>query len=368
MAVARELTRRVYELTKKQRFAKDFGLKGQIQKASASSMNNIAEGFDADANTGFIRFLRYAKRSCSEVQSELYIAPDQRYITDLEFHNVYDFAGRTRATIRGFIRYLLNVNRNGKREKRDGLLSFSDEANARNAIRSAGKSGRRSAVRVVGAESIAGRRIPGKLRPAFEHPHERSGTRLVSVGHACCRSGGPLLLPDRSGRARSGSGVTLQPVGCSRSQSGHRSRKFRLKRFRLEGKALGEAVVYELHVGAFTAQGTFRGVMGRLDYLEAPGITAIDQTLVCSLVSGRMRKPERASLDDQDEIQKRTAEVQDNRCPLLRFEIQLFSSGSGSSSLQRSIMRRAPRYRILFQILLMSVTITCLALRAACRI
>jgi four helix bundle protein len=66
----------VYKLTGKERFAKDFGLKGQIRKASSSSMNNIAGGFDADANTEFIRFLRYAERSCSEVQSELYIALD----------------------------------------------------------------------------------------------------------------------------------------------------------------------------------------------------------------------------------------------------------------------------------------------------
>ncbi len=74
--LARELTQKVYRLTSKGKFVADFGLKGQIQRASSSSMNNIAEGFDADSNTEFLRFLRYAKRSCSEVQSELYIALD----------------------------------------------------------------------------------------------------------------------------------------------------------------------------------------------------------------------------------------------------------------------------------------------------
>ena len=44
--LARELTHKVYELTKKPRFARDFGLKGQIQDAAGSSMHNIAEGFD----------------------------------------------------------------------------------------------------------------------------------------------------------------------------------------------------------------------------------------------------------------------------------------------------------------------------------
>ena len=69
--LARELTRKVYDLTKKSKFARDFGLKGQIQDAAGSSMHNIAEGFDSETTSEFIRFLRYAKRSCTEVQSEL---------------------------------------------------------------------------------------------------------------------------------------------------------------------------------------------------------------------------------------------------------------------------------------------------------
>jgi len=105
--LARELTHKVYHLTNKADFARDFGLKGQIQEAAGSSMHNIAEGFDSETNPEFVRFLRYAKRSCTEVQSELYVALDQHYITDLEFQDVYEHAGRTRAAIRGFIKYLL---------------------------------------------------------------------------------------------------------------------------------------------------------------------------------------------------------------------------------------------------------------------
>ena len=69
--LARELTRKVYRLTKKLGFTKDHGLKRQIQDAAGSSMHNITEGFDSETNAEFIRFLRYAKRSCTEVQSEL---------------------------------------------------------------------------------------------------------------------------------------------------------------------------------------------------------------------------------------------------------------------------------------------------------
>lgn len=104
--LARELTRMVYRLTKMERFAKDFGLKGQIQDAAGSTMHNIAEGFDAETTAEFIRFLRYAKRSCTEVQSELYVALDEDYITQTEFDDAYEQAQRTRAAIRGFICYL----------------------------------------------------------------------------------------------------------------------------------------------------------------------------------------------------------------------------------------------------------------------
>ena len=104
--LARALTQKVYRLTKKNKFAKDYGLKRQIQDAAGSSMHNIAEGFDSETNAEFIRFLRYAKRSCTEVQSELYVALDETYISPKEFKEVYEQARRRRAAIRGFINYL----------------------------------------------------------------------------------------------------------------------------------------------------------------------------------------------------------------------------------------------------------------------
>lgn len=105
--LARELTRQVYSLTKNSHFAKDYGLKNQIQEAAGSSMHNIAEGFDSETNAEFIRFLRYAKRSCTEVQSELYVAVDENYISPEAFKGVYEQARKTRAAIRGFINYLI---------------------------------------------------------------------------------------------------------------------------------------------------------------------------------------------------------------------------------------------------------------------
>jgi four helix bundle protein len=125
--LARELTRKVYCLTKKTKFSRDFGLKNQIQDAAGSSMHNIAEGFDSETNPEFVRFLRYAKPSCTEVQSELYVALDQQYITNTEFQDVYSHAGRTRAAIRGFIKYLL-THQKEQREKDNATPLNSSQA------------------------------------------------------------------------------------------------------------------------------------------------------------------------------------------------------------------------------------------------
>ncbi len=74
-------------------------------------MHNIAEGFDSETNAEFLRFLRYAKRSCTEVQSELYVAMDPKYTSKNEFQDVYNHATQTRKAIRGFIRYLLSCEK-----------------------------------------------------------------------------------------------------------------------------------------------------------------------------------------------------------------------------------------------------------------
>jgi len=112
--MARELTNLVYLYTGKPGFKKDFALLDQIRRASGSTMHNIAEGFDAGSGKEFIRFLNYAKRSCTEVQSQLYIALDQAYITKEEFQKSYLLASRTRAIIRGFIGYLQDYNNRTK--------------------------------------------------------------------------------------------------------------------------------------------------------------------------------------------------------------------------------------------------------------
>jgi four helix bundle protein len=81
-------------------------LRDQIQGAAGSVMRNIAEGFDAGSNPEFIRFLKLARRSASEVQSELYLALDRKYIAQDQLNAAYDLATEAKRLINGLIAYL----------------------------------------------------------------------------------------------------------------------------------------------------------------------------------------------------------------------------------------------------------------------
>jgi len=98
---ARKLVREVYGFTREGAFAKDFGLRDQIQRASVSVMTNIAEGFDCDSHIEFARFLGIARRSAVEVQSLLYAALDIGYLTEEIFKREYAQADKTKALIGG---------------------------------------------------------------------------------------------------------------------------------------------------------------------------------------------------------------------------------------------------------------------------
>ena len=103
---ARILVKMIYGLTNKEYFAKDFGMRDQIRRASVSAMTNIAEGFDCECKLEFARFLGIARRSAVEVQSLLYAAIDTGYITQSEFELHYEQARKTKALIGGFKRSL----------------------------------------------------------------------------------------------------------------------------------------------------------------------------------------------------------------------------------------------------------------------
>ncbi|MCM3870442.1 MAG: four helix bundle protein [Pyrinomonadaceae bacterium] len=85
---ARKLTARIYEVTNKGSFAKDYGLKDQVRRAAVSTMSNMAEGFERGSLAEFNRFLSISKGSCAELRTQLYIALDVGYLEKPSFESL----------------------------------------------------------------------------------------------------------------------------------------------------------------------------------------------------------------------------------------------------------------------------------------
>ena len=104
--MGRELTKLLYQFTRKEPVARDYGFIDQIRRASVSIMNNIAEGYERGSNKDFVRFLFIARGSVGEVRSLLYVASDQGYISENEFKEWHLLCRRISAAIWGFIKSL----------------------------------------------------------------------------------------------------------------------------------------------------------------------------------------------------------------------------------------------------------------------
>ncbi len=89
---ARSLTKAIYQVTRSEKFARDFTLVDQIRRAAISIMSNIAEGFERGNRGEFHHFLVIAKASCAEVRSQLYIALDAGYLNQVEFESLMNQA------------------------------------------------------------------------------------------------------------------------------------------------------------------------------------------------------------------------------------------------------------------------------------
>lgn len=103
---ARESANMVYDLATQTAFVTDPALRIQVTRAAGSIMHNIAEGCDAGSDAEFVRFLKMARRSANEVQSQLYLASDRKYISEIQRQKAYQLALEVKRLINGLIGYL----------------------------------------------------------------------------------------------------------------------------------------------------------------------------------------------------------------------------------------------------------------------
>ena len=114
---SRELTNRIYGISKSGPFAKDFALRDQIRRASVSIMSNIAEGHDRGGTGEFVQFLSTAKGSAAEVKCQLYVALDQSYVDDSTFSELSNLATEIGNMVAGLMKYLRHSGIKGTKYK-----------------------------------------------------------------------------------------------------------------------------------------------------------------------------------------------------------------------------------------------------------
>jgi four helix bundle protein len=71
----------IYEVTSTFSESEKFGLTNQLRRASVSIPSNIAEGSSRNSDKDFVRFLRIALGSAYEIETQLLIAYDLKFIS-----------------------------------------------------------------------------------------------------------------------------------------------------------------------------------------------------------------------------------------------------------------------------------------------
>jgi four helix bundle protein len=114
---ARVLVREIYLASDSGAFARDYGLRDQIRRASVSIMSNIAEGFDRGGTVEFAQYLAIAKGSAGEVKAQLYVALDQGYIKQDNFDRLVAITDETSRMLKGLMAYLRKTSIKGSKFK-----------------------------------------------------------------------------------------------------------------------------------------------------------------------------------------------------------------------------------------------------------
>ena len=80
-----DLAVKVYEITRKDPFDKDWGLRDQMRRSSVSISSNIAEGDQLESDKSSIRHFRIAKGSTAELYTQAIISKRIDYLENAEF-------------------------------------------------------------------------------------------------------------------------------------------------------------------------------------------------------------------------------------------------------------------------------------------
>lgn len=117
--LARDLCLKVWAISHQASFYNDLSLKDQINRASGSTMDNIAEGFGRGGNKEFIYFLSIARGSNDEVRSQLYRALDRKHIPQEVFKELSSLSNTISIKTSRLIKHLSTSRIRGQKFKRN---------------------------------------------------------------------------------------------------------------------------------------------------------------------------------------------------------------------------------------------------------
>jgi four helix bundle protein len=101
----RELVADIYQLSAS--FPKDelFGLTSQIRRSAVSVPSNIAEGCGRNTTKDTLQFLFVARGSLYELETQLYLALDLKYLDQPNFDDALQLITTCKKLLNGFINY-----------------------------------------------------------------------------------------------------------------------------------------------------------------------------------------------------------------------------------------------------------------------
>ncbi|MBE2217466.1 MAG: four helix bundle protein [Ignavibacteria bacterium] len=105
-----QLAEDIFFITRNEQFAREYGIKDQIIRASISISNNISEGFEYDNRKDFIKFLRYSKGSTGEVRNMVVYLKRVGLISNEVHDKLTNDAVILSKQLFAFINYLKNNN------------------------------------------------------------------------------------------------------------------------------------------------------------------------------------------------------------------------------------------------------------------
>ena len=85
----------IYKITSKFPESEKFGLTNQLRRASVSIPSNIAEGSSRNSSKDFSRFLKITLGSAYEIETQLLIANDLKFISENELKQLTEELSET---------------------------------------------------------------------------------------------------------------------------------------------------------------------------------------------------------------------------------------------------------------------------------